>query len=118
MGCAVTPPTEVGGVEEVTFLYRLTDGACPKSYGAHVARLAGLPDEVVRRAAHKANESEAARKLAGMAGAEEQRKEEEELLARVQAACKGAAAGDAGCAAEAVRLQGEVRRLLRLAPAP
>lgn len=35
---------------QVTFLYNLTDGACPKSYGVNVARLAGLPDEVVRRA--------------------------------------------------------------------
>lgn len=31
----------VGGIEEVTFLYRLTAGACPKSYGVNVARLAG-----------------------------------------------------------------------------
>ncbi|KAH7862176.1 hypothetical protein Vadar_001089 [Vaccinium darrowii] len=31
----------VGGVEEVTFLYRLRPGACPKSYGVNVARLAG-----------------------------------------------------------------------------
>ena len=31
----------IGGVEEVTFLYRLTAGACPKSYGVNVARLAG-----------------------------------------------------------------------------
>jgi len=30
-----------GGLEEVTFLYRLTPGACPKSYGVNVARLAG-----------------------------------------------------------------------------
>ncbi|XP_058109461.1 DNA mismatch repair protein MSH6-like [Magnolia sinica] len=32
----------VGGVEEVIFLYRLTPGACPKSYGVNVARLAGM----------------------------------------------------------------------------
>lgn len=31
-----------GGVDEVTFLYRLTPGACPKSYGVNVARLAGM----------------------------------------------------------------------------
>lgn len=31
----------VGGGEEVTFLYRLTPGACPKSYGVNVARIAG-----------------------------------------------------------------------------
>lgn len=32
----------IGGVEEVTFLYRLTPGSCPKSYGINVARLAGI----------------------------------------------------------------------------
>jgi DNA mismatch repair ATPase MutS len=30
-----------GGLEEVTFLYKLTPGSCPKSYGVNVARLAG-----------------------------------------------------------------------------
>ncbi|GLC55756.1 hypothetical protein PLESTB_001025500 [Pleodorina starrii] len=39
------------GGEEVTFLYRLSHGACPKSYGTNVARLAGLPPKVVARAA-------------------------------------------------------------------
>eukprot|EP00775_Hariotina_reticulata_P005635 gene5635-5874_t len=38
-------------VAEVTFLYKLTPGACPKSYGTNVARLAGLPASVVTRAA-------------------------------------------------------------------
>ncbi|MCD7449438.1 DNA mismatch repair protein msh6 [Datura stramonium] len=47
-----------GGVEEVTFLYRLTPGACPKSYGVNVARLAGLPDDVLQRAAAKSEELE------------------------------------------------------------
>ncbi|EFJ45822.1 hypothetical protein VOLCADRAFT_105835 [Volvox carteri f. nagariensis] len=58
---AATAPSSVGngtggagassGAEEVTFLYRLTPGACPKSYGTNVARLAGLPPKVVIRAA-------------------------------------------------------------------
>ncbi len=39
------------GGEEVTFLYRLTAGGCPKSYGTNVARLAGLPRGLVARAA-------------------------------------------------------------------
>ena len=51
MACAVTPAEEAGGVDQVTFLYRLSDGACPKSYGVNVARLAGIPECVVRRAA-------------------------------------------------------------------
>ncbi|KAF5838281.1 muts domain V-domain-containing protein [Dunaliella salina] len=41
-----------GLVPEVTFLYKLVPGACPKSYGTNVARLAGLPASVVSRAAH------------------------------------------------------------------
>lgn len=49
----------VGGIEEVTFLYRLTPGACPKSYGVNVARLAGLPDSVLLAAAAKSQEFEA-----------------------------------------------------------
>ncbi|KAF6156960.1 hypothetical protein GIB67_039721 [Kingdonia uniflora] len=56
MACHVG--SEVGGVEEVTFLYRLTPGACPKSYGVNVARLAGLPDSVLQTAAIKSKEFE------------------------------------------------------------
>ena len=43
---------------QVTFLYILTDGACPKSYGVNVARLAGLPDEVIKRASTFATQLE------------------------------------------------------------
>eukprot|EP00899_Mesostigma_viride_P023184 jgi/Mesvir1/404/Mv11296-RA.1 len=43
-------------IEQVTFLYTLTPGACPKSYGVNCALLAGMPPPVVRRAAHKAEE--------------------------------------------------------------
>ncbi|KAH9730730.1 DNA mismatch repair protein MSH6 [Citrus sinensis] len=49
----------VGGVEEVTFLYRLSPGACPKSYGVNVARLAGIPDKVLQKAVAKSTEFEA-----------------------------------------------------------
>ncbi len=43
----------VGAVErggELTFLYRLARGSVDKSYGLHVAKMAGLPGEVIRRA--------------------------------------------------------------------
>jgi DNA mismatch repair protein MutS len=40
---------ETGG--EVTFLYKVLPGVSSHSYGIHVAKLAGLPDEVVSRAA-------------------------------------------------------------------
>ena len=36
-----------GDGEEVTFLYKLTDGSSPRSYGINVARLAGLPTAVI-----------------------------------------------------------------------
>jgi len=36
--------------EEVIFLHRVEDGATDRSYGLHVARLAGVPREVVERA--------------------------------------------------------------------
>nr|XP_011465355.1 PREDICTED: DNA mismatch repair protein MSH6 [Fragaria vesca subsp. vesca] len=58
MACRVGNGDE--GVEEVTFLYRLTRGACPKSYGVNVARLAGLPISVLQKAAAKSREFEAA----------------------------------------------------------
>lgn len=35
--------------ETVTFLYKYTDGACPKSYGFNAAKLAGLDKEIIKR---------------------------------------------------------------------
>jgi DNA mismatch repair protein MutS len=35
--------------DEVVFLHKIVDGAADKSYGIHVARLAGVPKEVIRR---------------------------------------------------------------------
>lgn len=32
--------------ETITFLYKFAKGACPKSYGFNVARLANIPEEV------------------------------------------------------------------------
>ncbi|KAK1281168.1 DNA mismatch repair protein MSH6 [Acorus gramineus] len=57
MACQVGKGIE--DVEEVTFLYRLTPGACPKSYGVNVARLAGIPQTVLQKAAAKSTEFEA-----------------------------------------------------------
>lgn len=36
--------------ETVTFLYKYSDGACPKSYGFNAAKLAGMPNSVIQRA--------------------------------------------------------------------
>lgn len=68
MGCAVVPAAVAGGAEEVTFLYKLAAGACPKSYGTNVARLAGLPESVVHRAAIISEQREEGNSAA-MAGA-------------------------------------------------
>jgi DNA mismatch repair protein MutS len=35
---------------DVVFLHRIADGAAASSYGVHVAKLAGVPDAVIRRA--------------------------------------------------------------------
>jgi DNA mismatch repair protein MSH6 len=42
----------------ITFLYTLGDGVCPKSFGINVARLAGLPDEVLVKAKRISSEFE------------------------------------------------------------
>ncbi|XP_078664804.1 DNA mismatch repair protein Msh6-like isoform X1 [Branchiostoma floridae x Branchiostoma belcheri] len=44
--------------ETITFLYKFVKGACPKSYGFNAARLADLPEEVIRVAQDKAKEFE------------------------------------------------------------
>ncbi|GMF49292.1 unnamed protein product [Phytophthora fragariaefolia] len=54
MGCIVDPEND----RKVTFLYKLEDGMCPKSYGINVAMLAKLPDEVIECAARKSEQFE------------------------------------------------------------
>ena len=39
-------------LEQITFLYQLVDGFASKSYGIHVAKLAGIPPSVIERAGH------------------------------------------------------------------
>ena len=64
MGCDVTHAlSPSGGAAEplksatsdadVTFLYKLRAGPCPRSFGLNVARLAGMPEPVVKRAAEQ-----------------------------------------------------------------
>ena len=48
------------GVAHVTFLYTYKAGACPKSYGMNVAKLAKLPMATILRAKQKSEEFEAA----------------------------------------------------------
>ena len=50
--------------ENIIFLYQFTSGACPKSYGFHAARLAGLDREIISRGYQRAKEME--RKMASV----------------------------------------------------
>ncbi|KAH9551678.1 hypothetical protein CY35_09G025900 [Sphagnum magellanicum] len=58
MACEVA--STPGGSEEVTFLYKLVMGACPKSYGVNVARLAGMPESILQRASSRSAQLELA----------------------------------------------------------
>lgn len=40
--------------ETITFLYKFVSGACPKSYGFNAARLADIPEEIIKLARSKA----------------------------------------------------------------
>lgn len=55
--------------DRVVFLYRVVPGGADKSYGLHVARLAGIPPEVVERARTLLYELERAGYLPGTGGA-------------------------------------------------
>ncbi|XP_011644133.1 probable DNA mismatch repair protein Msh6 [Pogonomyrmex barbatus] len=51
MACMVeTEEEEEVSQETVTFLYKLSEGACPKSYGFNAARLAGVPSIITKKA--------------------------------------------------------------------
>ncbi|CAH2052708.1 unnamed protein product [Thlaspi arvense] len=57
MACAFRPRSDqelLGCEQDLVFLYRLTDGACPESYGLQVALMAGIPNQVVDAASSAA----------------------------------------------------------------
>ncbi|KAK3088442.1 hypothetical protein FSP39_019294 [Pinctada imbricata] len=59
MACMVENEDEEDPTQEtITFLYKFTKGACPKSYGFNAARLANLPEDVIKAAIHKSKEFE------------------------------------------------------------
>ncbi|MEE8420392.1 MAG: hypothetical protein V3R92_02920 [Dehalococcoidales bacterium] len=68
--------SEEGG--EVTFLYKIVPGGVDKSYGIHVARLAGLPRPVLHRAQEVLEELEGD----GQSARRPQRKPDKENAAR------------------------------------
>jgi DNA mismatch repair protein MSH6 len=50
--------TTTGSNGNITFLYTLGLGSCPRSFGINVAKLAGLPDEVLANAKRVSEEFE------------------------------------------------------------
>ncbi|KAK9813990.1 hypothetical protein WJX73_008383 [Symbiochloris irregularis] len=47
VGPAQGQDSSAGSADGITFLYQMRSGACPRSYGLEVARLAGIPSPVV-----------------------------------------------------------------------
>ena len=45
MDCMVSDDSD-----DVYFMYKLKEGVCPRSFGPHVARMAGIADAIVKRA--------------------------------------------------------------------
>lgn len=60
MECVVGDSMSSDGADNtaITFLYSLGSGACPRSFGINVARLAGLPEEVLHNAKQISTEFE------------------------------------------------------------
>jgi DNA mismatch repair protein MSH6 len=52
------PENEEKDESTITFLYTLGEGVCPKSFGINVARLAGLPEDVLSNAKRISSEFE------------------------------------------------------------
>ncbi|XP_044580012.1 probable DNA mismatch repair protein Msh6 isoform X2 [Cotesia glomerata] len=50
MACQVESEETDATQETVTFLYKLTKGPCPKSYGFNAARIAGIKSHITKRA--------------------------------------------------------------------
>lgn len=118
MACAVEE-----GSKEVTFLYRLERGACLRSHGVNVARLAGLPqpllDSAAERSARMERTTSAARPGAGAAST---RARAAELVRQVAAAADSLARAEEPatretCARQLRALQAEAKALVDAAAA-
>ncbi|HEY6537691.1 MAG TPA: DNA mismatch repair protein MutS [Candidatus Dormibacteraeota bacterium] len=64
--------TEVDGGAQITFLHQIVAGGADRSYGIHVAELAGLPRAVLERAGQVLAERESDRPLVPVLGPEQQ----------------------------------------------
>ncbi|PSC73725.1 DNA mismatch repair MSH3 [Micractinium conductrix] len=89
----------------ITFLYRLTEGIAPASYGLNVARLAELPPAVVARAGEVAAQQQAAA---------EQRRAARQAAAAA-AACSSGAPASAGAGGELSAAAQQCREFLAAA---
>ncbi len=81
MQCLVDD-TEGKDNSNITFLYTLGPGSCPKSFGINVAKLAGLPEEVLANAKRVSTEFEDEMNGAGGNNASEE--EASQLTAKIQ----------------------------------
>jgi len=91
MQCYVAETDEAGdAVGDITFLYKLGQGSAPRSFGLNVARLAQLPEEVLRLAKAKSLEFEASMEVDAGSG-----KEEREVVDKMRACLAGPDAGAA-----------------------
>ena len=81
MQCLVDE-TEDEGNSNITFLYTLGPGSCPKSFGINVAKLAGLPEEVLANAKRVSSEFED--EMNGVGGDKAKEEEASEITAKIQ----------------------------------
>jgi DNA mismatch repair protein MutS len=58
--------------DQVIFLYKVEEGSCDRSFGVHVAKLAGVPEEVVNRAKELLKQLESGKKDISPKGRERQ----------------------------------------------
>jgi len=85
MQCVVDDDNETDssiGNSNITFLYTLGPGSCPKSFGINVAKLAGLPEEVLANAKRVSAEFE--EEMNGASNGSELQWSEDEAKDRVQ----------------------------------
>jgi len=68
--------TDSEGNSNITFLYTLGPGSCPKSFGINVAKLAGLPEEVLANAKRVSADFEDEMNGVGGSGGTEEEAEE------------------------------------------
>ncbi|RME76522.1 MAG: DNA mismatch repair protein MutS, partial [Planctomycetota bacterium] len=60
--------------ERIVFLHKIEPGSADRSYGLHVARLAGVPEAVVQRAEQRLRELEDGRRTSGGASRQRERR--------------------------------------------